>query len=87
MIKYGYRKANSLKNNDEGGKRVKKKRTISLSEETDQRLLQHANLRHTSVSQLVTDWVWAIKMPAGKKDPMKTERWEEKAYGEYGIKK
>ena len=84
MIKYGYRKADALKNNDEGGKMVKKKRTISLSEETDQRLLQHADLRHTSVSQLVTDWVWAIKMPAGKKDPMQTERWEEK---EYGIKK
>ena len=83
MIKYGYRKANSLKNNDEGGKMVKKKRTISLSEETDQRLLQHADLRHTSVSQLVTDWVWATKMPTGK-DPMKTERWEEE---EYGIKK
>lgn len=60
---------------------MKKKRTISLSEETDQRLLQHADLRHTSVSQLVTDWVWATKMPTGKREFIKT------AEKEYGIKK
>ena len=34
------------------------KKTISLSEDTAERLKAHADARHTSVSQLITDWVW-----------------------------
>lgn len=45
------------------------KKTISLSEDTAERLEAHADLRHTSVSQLITDWIWKTGMSPGHDGP------------------
>lgn len=37
-------------------KRIKK--TISMSEDTAERLRSLADARHTTISQLITNWVW-----------------------------
>lgn len=34
------------------------KKTISMSEDTAERLRAHADARHTTISQLITDWTW-----------------------------
>lgn len=33
--------------------------TLSFSEETKSRLRTYAEQRHTTVSQAITDWIWA----------------------------
>lgn len=43
------------------GEKIKK--TISLSSDTAARLKQHAELRHTTISQLITFWTWQIELP------------------------
>ena len=43
---------------------MKTKRTLSIDAETDMRLRQHAEARHTTVSQLITDWIWQTPLPA-----------------------
>lgn len=42
---------------------MKIKKGISLGEDTNTRLLQHAKQRHTNVSQLITNWTWQIALP------------------------
>lgn len=41
----------------------KKKRTLSIDADTDERLRKYADIRHSTVSQLVTDWIWQIQLP------------------------
>lgn len=45
------------------GKRIKMKRTLSIDAETDKRLRVYADIRHSTVSQMVTDWIWQIHLP------------------------
>lgn len=40
----------------------KKKISLSLSEDTIERLKQYAWENHTNMSQAVTDWIWAEKV-------------------------
>ncbi len=49
---------------------MKIKKSISLSHDTADRLSRHAEARHTSVSQLITDWVWQESLP----EDSRTER-------------
>ena len=48
---------------DKGGGKMKIKKSISLSKDTTVRLIRHAEIRHTTVSQLITDWVWNNPLP------------------------
>lgn len=41
---------------------AKVKVNLSLDEDTAERLKQYAFENHTTVSQTVTDWVWAAKV-------------------------
>ncbi len=38
--------------------------SISVDPETRERLQQFANEKHSTVSQLVIDWIWSIKIPS-----------------------
>ena len=42
---------------------MKTKRTLSLSHDTERRLVKIAELRHSTVSQLITDWTWSTRLP------------------------
>lgn len=42
---------------------MKAKRTLSLSHDTQMRLVKIAELRHSTVSQLITDWTWSTRLP------------------------
>ena len=44
--------------------------TISVDSETGDRLRRYANQRHSTVSQIVTDWIW---MEAVKNGPAETK--------------
>lgn len=39
--------------------RIKSTMTLSFSHETKARLKAYAEQRHTTVSQAITDWIWA----------------------------
>ncbi len=41
---------------------MKRKVSISVSEDTAIRLRQYAREHHTSVSQAITDWIWQAKV-------------------------
>lgn len=41
---------------------MRKRVTISLSPDTDERLKQYAFENHTNVSQAITDWIWSVKV-------------------------
>lgn len=41
---------------------MKTRINVSLSDDTVERLKQHAWERHTTVSQAITDWIWATKV-------------------------
>lgn len=42
--------------------RTKIRVNISVTEETAERLKQYAYEHHTTVSQAITDWIWAQKV-------------------------
>lgn len=41
---------------------MKRRVNISVTEDTAERLKQYAWEHHTSVSQAITDWIWAAKV-------------------------
>ena len=41
---------------------MKKRITISVSPDTEERLKQYAFENHTNVSQAITDWIWSAKV-------------------------
>ena len=61
---------------------MKIKKSISLSRDTAERLGRHAAERHTSVSQLITDWVWQASLSDDHRtarEPVQTKReWKER---------
>ncbi len=42
----------------------KRATSISIDPETRERLLQMADEKHSTISQIVTDWIWSIKLPS-----------------------
>ena len=50
----------------ENGNSRRKRVSISLSEDTAERLKQYAFEHHTSVSQAITDWIWHAKVENGQ---------------------
>lgn len=55
--------------------RIKSTMTLSFSHETKARLKAYAEQRHTTVSQAITDWIWAqpVKEDAQVSDTTKEE--------------
>ena len=49
---------------------MKKTKTISLTPDTDERIRKIAEIRHTTVSQLITDWTWQTKLPEERAAPV-----------------
>lgn len=41
--------------------------SISLDKETKERLQQYAVQKHSSVSQVITDWIWSVKLDSDRK--------------------
>ncbi len=46
----------------------KKPVSISIDPETHERLIKLSNEKHSTVSQIVTDWIWSIMLPSEIKD-------------------
>ena len=46
------------------------KKTISMSEDTAERLSAHAAAQHTTISQLITDWTWQTSIPPKYNSPI-----------------
>lgn len=42
--------------------------TLSFSQDTKERLKTYAEERHTTVSQLITQWIWSVELKSEKKD-------------------
>lgn len=45
--------------------RYKQTINISVSPDTKERLKEYANMKHTTISQAITDWIW--------RQPLKSE--------------
>ncbi|MCH4032670.1 MAG: hypothetical protein LKE85_16730 [Lachnospiraceae bacterium] len=46
---------------------MKKRVNIYISEDTSKRLKAYAEEKHSSVSQIITDWIWHARV--GKRKP------------------
>lgn len=46
------------------------KKTISMSEDTAERLMALADARHTTISQLITNWTWQTSISPKYNDPI-----------------
>ncbi len=44
---------------------------ISLSPETHQRLKEYASSKHSTVSQVITDWIWNLDIEEGDSNDSK----------------